>query len=114
MLAEFDAPLQDAPWRYRQLHWEAGLLGQVLYLEAEAAGLRRTGIGCYFDDVCYRLLGLQGTMFQSLYHFTVGYPLVDEGIASLPPYPLNRKGISACHKRWHQTPPHHRKHSALG
>ena len=86
MLAEFDAPLQDAPWRYRQLYWEAGLLGQVLYLEAEAAGLRGTGIGCYFDDVCHELLGLQDTTFQSLYHFTVGYPLTDERIASLPPY----------------------------
>lgn len=86
MLAEFDAPLQDAPWRYRQLYWEAGLLGQVLYLEAEAAGLRGTGIGCYFDDVCHELLGLQGTAFQSLYHFTVGYPLTDERIVTLPPY----------------------------
>ena len=87
MLAEFDAPLKDAPWRYRELYWEAGLLGQVLYLEAEAAGLRGTGIGCFFDDVLHELLGLQGTTFQSLYHFTVGYPLTDERIASLPPYP---------------------------
>ncbi|HUV99868.1 MAG TPA: SagB family peptide dehydrogenase [Gallionella sp.] len=86
MLAEFDAPLQAAPWRYRQLFWEAGLLGQVLYLEAEAARMRGTGIGCYFDDVCHELLGLQGTIFQSLYHFTVGYPLTDERIANLPPY----------------------------
>ena len=86
MLAEFDAPLRDAPWRYRQLYWEAGLLGQVLYLQAEANGLRGTGIGCYFDDVCHELLGLQDTTFQSLYHFTIGYPLLDERIASLPPY----------------------------
>jgi SagB-type dehydrogenase family enzyme len=87
LLAEFDAPLQDAPWRYRQLYWEAGLLGQVLYLQAEAAGLRGTGIGCYFDDVCHELLGLHDTTFQSLYHFTAGYPLTDERIASLPAYP---------------------------
>ena len=86
MLAEFDAPLHDAPWRYRQLYWEAGLLGQVLYLQAEANGLRGTGIGCYFDDVCHDLLGLQDTTFQSLYHFTVGCPLLDERIANLPPY----------------------------
>ncbi len=87
MLAEFDAPLKDAPWRYRELYWEAGLLGQVLYLEAEAANLRGTGIGCYFDDALHELLGLQDKTFQSLYHFTVGYPLTDERIASLPPYP---------------------------
>ena len=83
MLAEFDAPLKIAPWNYRQLYWEAGLLGQVLYLQAEAAGLR--GTGCYFDDVCHELLGLQDTAFQSLYHFTVGYPLTDDSIANLPP-----------------------------
>lgn len=90
MVAEFDTPVQAAAWRYRQLHWEAGLLGQALYLEAEAAGLRGTGIGCFFDDVCHELLGLRGTAFQSLYHFTVGYPLVDARIASLPPYPESR------------------------
>jgi SagB-type dehydrogenase family enzyme len=87
MLAEFDAPLKIAPSNYRQLYWEAGLLGQVLHLQAEAAGLRGTGIGCYFDDMCHELLGLQDKAFQSLYHFTVGYPLTDERIANLPPYP---------------------------
>ena len=35
---------------YRNLFWEAGMVGQVLYLEAEEAGIRSTGIGCYFDD----------------------------------------------------------------
>jgi SagB-type dehydrogenase family enzyme len=87
MLAEFNTPLRAEPWRYRQLHLEAGLLGQVLYLEAEAAGLRGTGIGCFFDDVLHELLGLKGTAFQSLYHFTVGVPLIDARITSLPPYP---------------------------
>ena len=33
---------------YRNLFWEAGLVGQVLYLEAEEAGIRAIGIGCYF------------------------------------------------------------------
>jgi SagB-type dehydrogenase family enzyme len=94
MLAEFDAPLIAAPWTYRQLYWEAGLLGQVLYLQAEAAGLRGTGIGCFFDDMCHELLGLQDTVFQSLYHFTVGYPLLDERIANLPPYPSTEKSTT--------------------
>ena len=88
MLAEFEAPLRDTPWNYRQLYWEAGLLGQALYLQAEAAGLRGTGVGCFFDDVCHELLGLQDKTFQSLYHFTIGSPLIDERIANLPPYPL--------------------------
>jgi SagB-type dehydrogenase family enzyme len=86
MLAEFHEAVQRAPWRYRQLHWEAGLLGHVLYVEAEASGLRGTGIGCFFDDAFHELLGLQDTRFQSLYHFTVGRPLVDERIATLPAY----------------------------
>jgi SagB-type dehydrogenase family enzyme len=87
MLAEFEATLQTAPWRYRELFWEAGLLGQVLYLEAEAAGVRGTGIGCYFDDAVHDAIGLSGHGFQSLYHFTVGYPLQDNRILTLPPYP---------------------------
>jgi SagB-type dehydrogenase family enzyme len=87
MLAEYENTLTAAPWRYRQLHWEAGLLGQALYLEAEALGLRGTGIGCYFDDTFHELLGLSGRAFQSLYHFTVGYPLTDSRILTLPPYP---------------------------
>ena len=86
MLAEFADIVSQDPWRYRQLHWEAGLLGQVLYLEAEAAGVRGTGIGCFFDDAVHELLGLQHTDFQALYHFTVGRALVDERITTLPPY----------------------------
>lgn len=35
---------------YPRLFWETGVLGQVLYLEAHAAGLSATGIGCFFDD----------------------------------------------------------------
>ena len=38
MLAEFNAALDRGDWWYRYLHWEAGMLGHVLYLEAEAAG----------------------------------------------------------------------------
>jgi SagB-type dehydrogenase family enzyme len=56
MLAEFN-PLPDAA-TYRHLFQEAGLIGQVLYLEAEALGLRGTGIGCYFDDALHQLIGL--------------------------------------------------------
>lgn len=86
MLAEFEAPLAGTPWRYRQLHWEAGLIGQALYLEAEALGLRGTGIGCFFDDEFHQALGLGDRRFQTLYHFTVGRPLTDDRILSLPPY----------------------------
>jgi SagB-type dehydrogenase family enzyme len=88
MLAEFEAPLQEGDWVYRQLFWEAGVLGQSLYLEAEAAGVRGTGIGCYFDDKAHEILGLQGQGqgLQDLYHFTVGTPQIDNRLVSLPPY----------------------------
>ncbi|WP_332118851.1 SagB/ThcOx family dehydrogenase [Azorhizobium caulinodans] len=89
-LADFAPELETDPWRYRALHWEAGLLGHVLYLEAERAGLRGTGIGCFFDDALHELLGLEGERFQSLYQFTVGRPLHDGRILSLPAYPGRR------------------------
>ena len=86
MLAEFETTLSTAPWRYRQLFWEAGLIGQVLYLEAEARGYRGTGIGCYYDDPVHQLLGIQDRSWQDLYHFTVGVPLDDPRVQTFPPY----------------------------
>jgi nitroreductase len=86
MLAEFEAGLAEGPWVYRRLFWECGLIGQALYLEAEAAGVRGTGIGCFFDDPVHELLGLDDATFQSLYHFTVGGALVDGRLESLPGY----------------------------
>jgi hypothetical protein len=88
MVAEFDTPLSLDPSAYRDLHREAGLIGQVLYLHAEALGLRGTGIGCYFDDPFHELLGLQDTTLQSLYHFTVGLPLDDSRIETTINYDL--------------------------
>jgi hypothetical protein len=68
------------------LYWECGLVGQVLYLEAEALGVRGTGIGCYFDDSVHELLGIKDDKWQSLYHFTVGMPLEDHRLETLPGY----------------------------
>lgn len=88
MLAEFEPQLRiHGAWRYRRLFWETGMIGQTLYLEAEAAGLRATGIGCFFDDPVHRALGLKGLDYQSLYHFTVGGPVDDPRLTTLPPYP---------------------------
>jgi len=110
MLAEFDASLEElGPWMYRGLHWEAGLIGQVLYLQSEAMGgmvalpeqrddavgvaaspgIRATGIGCFFDDQVHQLLGIEDgdSRFQTLYHFTVGGPVEDTRLKTLRPYP---------------------------
>jgi len=86
MLAVYEESLRDGPWIYRRLFWETGMIGQVLYLEAEAAGVRGTGIGCFFDDPVHKTLGLTDEYFQSLYHFTVGGPLIDARLRTLPPY----------------------------
>ena len=85
------APVEREAWRYRELYWECGVVGQVLYLEAEAAGIRATGIGCFFDDAMHRLLGLppggaSPPPWQSLYHFTAGGAVDDPRLATLPPY----------------------------
>jgi len=89
MLARYEIATSE-PWRYRTLYWECGMLGQVLYLEAEAAGIRATGIGCYFDDEMHALLGLQGHAWQSLYHFTAGGAVNDARLTTLPPYSSDR------------------------
>lgn len=91
MIAEFETNLRrHGPWFYPRLFWECGLLGQVLYLEAEAAGVRATGIGCFFDDPVHDLLGIKDLSFQSLYHFTVGGPVDDPRLLTLPPYEERR------------------------
>ena len=87
MIAEFEPSLlRYGPWFYRRLFWETGVIGQVLYLEAEAAGIRATGIGCFFDDPVHQVFGFNGAMFQSLYHFTTGSHVEDRRLTTLPPY----------------------------
>jgi SagB-type dehydrogenase family enzyme len=87
MLAEFEGRLrQGGAWWYPRLFWEAGLVGQVLYLEAEAAGVRGTGIGCFFDDPVHEIVGIKDLTLQSLYHFTIGGPVDDGRLMTLPPY----------------------------
>jgi hypothetical protein len=87
MLAELEPALvEHGPWMYRHLHWEAGAIGQILYIEAEAARVRATGIGCFFDDAVHELLGLHNRSLHTLYHFTVGGPVPDERLRTLAAY----------------------------
>jgi hypothetical protein len=98
MLAELEPSIEEhGAWFYPRLFWEAGAIGQVLYLEAEAAGLRATGIGCYFDDPVHSMLGLTDRQLQSLYHFTVGAPVDDPRLTTLPAYP--EREAAACEQR---------------
>ena len=83
MIARFEQPIRDhGEWFYRRLFWECGLIGQVLYLEAEAVGARATGIGCYYDEPVHELLGLVGHAWQDLYHFSMGVPIEDTRLTS--------------------------------
>lgn len=86
MLSDYDRTIDEGAWKYRQLFWEAGVLGQLMYLEAEVANFRGTGIGCFFDDEIHEVLGIQDTSFQCLYNFTVGYPILDPRLQTIPPY----------------------------
>ena len=87
MLTRFSPVLEsDGAAAYRRLFWEAGMIGQALYLAAEATGYRGTGIGCYFDDVMHEALGLKNDTWQSLYHFTIGVPVEDKRLETIAPY----------------------------
>ena len=91
MIARLEASLrQRGEWFYRRLFWECGLIGQVLYLEAEAVGARATGIGCFYDDPVHDMLGLTGNAWQSLYHFSMGMPVEDTRLTTDPGYEWER------------------------
>ena len=70
------------------------MIGQVLYLEAEAAGVRGTGMGCYFDDPVHELFGLSDLRFQSMYHFTVGGAVDDPRLSTRSPYTAERRRLA--------------------
>ncbi len=86
MIARFDKEIKKAPHNYRTLFWETGMIGQVLYLEAEAHDVRGTGIGCFFDDPVHEILGVNDNSYQSLYHFTIGGAVEDIRLMTHPPY----------------------------
>ena len=87
MIANMTVLSREGAWAYRRLFWEAGALGQLFYLEAEASGLSGTGIGCFFDDDLHRFVGLEPEgPWQVIYHFTVGKALIDHRLTSLSAY----------------------------
>jgi SagB-type dehydrogenase family enzyme len=67
---------------YRYVHFEAGAIGQRLYLAAEALGLGATGIGAFYDDEVHRHLNLTPKQGQVVYHFAIGFPVPDPRISA--------------------------------
>jgi SagB-type dehydrogenase family enzyme len=87
MISAFEEPLKNyGLWFYPRLYWECGAIGQVLYLQAEVSGIRSTGIGCFLDDSVHNIFGIKDTSYQSLYHFTIGGPVDDNRLTTMPPY----------------------------
>jgi SagB-type dehydrogenase family enzyme len=73
---------------YRYVYFEAGAIGQRLYLGAEALGWNATGIGAFYDDDVHRYLGFLEEEKRSsedsselpqqvIYHFAVGRAIFD-------------------------------------
>jgi SagB-type dehydrogenase family enzyme len=67
---------------YRYVHFEAGGIGQRLYLAAEAYGLAATGIGAFYDEEVHRYLDLKPKQGQVVYHFAIGYPVPDSRLSA--------------------------------
>jgi SagB-type dehydrogenase family enzyme len=67
---------------YRYVHFEAGAIGQRMYLAAEALGLGATGIGAFYDDEVHRHLNLAPHQGQVVYHFAIGYPVPDPRVSA--------------------------------
>ena len=93
MIARVESALRERGASfYRRLYWECGLIGQVLYLAAEAVSSRATGIGCFYDEPVHEVLGLSGHEWQSLYHFSMGVPIEDTRLTTEPGYPWETSG----------------------
>jgi SagB-type dehydrogenase family enzyme len=73
---------------YRYAHFEAGIIGQALYLGAEALGFNATGIGAFYDDEVHKYLGISKEQGQVIYHFAVGKAVPDARL-------INRQGAGS-------------------
>ena len=62
---------------YRYVHFEAGAIGQRLYLAAQALGLGATGIGAFYDDEVHKYLNVTPDQGQVVYQFAIGHPVTD-------------------------------------
>jgi SagB-type dehydrogenase family enzyme len=66
---------------YRHVHFQAGAIGQRMYLAAEWLGFQSTGIGAFFDDSVNEYLGIAPEPGrQVVYHFACGYSVPDDRI----------------------------------
>jgi nitroreductase len=62
---------------HRYVHFEAGVIGNRMYLAAEALGPEATGIGGFYDEEVYHYLTMAPAQGQMVYHVAIGYTLPD-------------------------------------
>lgn len=90
------SPNAPAPWRYKSLLREAGILAHHIVLQAQKRSLAAATFGCFFDDLDHAVLGLgvDDHRFQALYHIAIGEPLPsgddDKLLQNRDPYELTR------------------------
>jgi len=78
-LAEWMEALERyGAWIYRRLLWEAGAVGQALYIAAEGTGAGGCGLGAFFSNWTHEALGVDGEKLQSVYLFALGVPSSDD------------------------------------
>jgi SagB-type dehydrogenase family enzyme len=83
MIGDFERAIRAHGDRgYRYVHFEAGAIGQRLYLSAEALGLGATGIGAFYDDEVHRYLNVAPQKGQVVYHFAIGHPVPDTRVSA--------------------------------
>jgi SagB-type dehydrogenase family enzyme len=74
----------DLAQGYRPVHFEAGAIGQRLYIGAEALGFQSTGIGAFFDDAVHQYLEIApASARQVVYHFACGYAVQDDRLVDV-------------------------------
>jgi len=87
IFAEYKPLLRDyGPWMYQRAHWEAGIVGQALYLAAESVGCSGTAMGCFFGPWTHQTMCVDAEQLQDVEHFTIGYAIEDRRVQTIPPY----------------------------
>ncbi len=78
---------------YKLVHYEAGYIGQMLYLAACALGWDATGIGCFIDDAINNYLALSDG-HEVIYNFTFGRAVHDPRLTTLKSYDFDYPGFA--------------------
>ncbi len=95
MIADFNLAYELYGDRcYRYVHYEAGWIGQLLYLSALDLGYEATGIGCFIDDLINQHLDLPNG-YEVIYNFTVGRAVIDPRLTTLPSYEFSDPALDS-------------------